>query len=237
MDGFFEDFSRTKKIENWNLNLNELKKYVDEEMPPNYSALMDCIYKFYTLSNLSKSVEFFGDKNNFYLKSIDLLNDLYDDAKFIYIVRDGRSVAASYKALNRFSFTSDYAPELPVDTEAIAVEWRDNIAAVNKSLCKLDSQKYYTIRFEDLVLRPEYFLQEICHFLKVDFDQAMLDYFLTTVREGLEPPEFSQWKSKNTMPLQKDEILKYQSLGDADLKVFEKIASVGLSQYQYISSN
>lgn len=234
VEKFVKALSQTTKMEHWNLDYDALKIFIMSERPDDFSKLMDSVYLYYSKYNLLKEVEIYGDKNNFYLNKIDLLSNLYNDAKFIHIIRDGRSVAVSYKDLNKRNMTSEYAPDLPNKIETIAKEWMDNIQMINTSFEKLNPILHHTIRFEDLISEPEESLQNICNFLDIEYDEKMLNYFETTESDGLEPGDFLQWKSKNKMPLQEEEIFKYKKLSQNDLKSFEDLAKDLLSQYKYI---
>ena len=116
------------------------------EKPNDFSSLMDSVYLHYSKYNLSKEVEIYGDKNNFYLNKIDLLANLYNDAKFIHIIRDGRSIAVSYKDLNKKKMNSKYAPDLPTEIAIIAKEWSENIQMIHTSFekFKLYPTPYYS---------------------------------------------------------------------------------------------
>lgn len=234
VDHFLELLSKTTKIEHWNLDFNVLRNFIISKKPNNFSKLMDCVYIYYSKYNLSKDVDIYGDKNNFYLNKIDLLSEVYHNAKFIHIIRDGRSVAVSYKDLNKKNMASVYAPNLPEEIEKIAKEWTGNINMINTSFKKLDTDQHYTLRFEDLISEPEKILKEICIFLDIGYDKEMLNYFHTTQNDGLEPEDFLQWKSKNKMPLQEEEIYKYKKLSQNELDLFEYLANDTLAQYKYI---
>lgn len=234
VDHFIEALKNTTKIEHWNLDFDALKNFIESEKPANFPKLMDCIYVYYSKYNLSKDVDIYGDKNNFYLHEIDLLAELYQDVKFIHIIRDGRSVAVSYKDLKKKSMTSEYAPDLPDDIETISKEWTNNIEMINTSFDKLNSDQCHTIRFEDLISKPKESLHDICDFLDIKYDEEMLNYFQTTENDGLEPGDFSQWKSKNKLPLQEQEIFKYKKLSQSELSLFENLAKNTLEQYNYI---
>ena len=231
---FMDSLNKTLKIENWNLDFHVLENYIKEQKPSDYPQLIDCVYRFYSIFNLKKNVQIFGDKNNFYLNEIDLLHRLYPEAKFIHIIRDGRSVAVSYKELNQKSIDSKYAPKLPNDMESIAEEWVQNIEKIEASFSAINDDLHHTIKFEELIEKPEDILRDICVFLEIDYDEEMLNYFRTTQNDGLEPDDFLQWKSKNLMPLQKDEAKKYTKLSPDELRAFERNAENILSKYQYI---
>ena len=234
VDYFIKTLRNTTKIEHWNLDFDALRSFIMSEKPDNFSILIDSVYEYYSKDNLLKKIDFYGDKNNFYLHKIDLLAKLYNNAKFIHIIRDGRSVAVSYKDLNKKKITSKYAPDLPDKIETIAKEWTDNIQIINNSFEKLNPSLYYTVRFEDLILKTEESLQNICDFLDIEYDEEMLKYFETTENDGLEPGVFLQWKSKNKMPLQEEEVFKYKKLSQNELNLFENLTNDLLVKYEYI---
>ncbi len=86
------------------------------------------------------------------------------EARFIHLIRDGRDVAASVRGL----------PFAPGDgsIEAIAADWRDRIAAGRRDSAGLAHLR--EVRFERLVHEPELVLRELCEFLELPFDAAML---------------------------------------------------------------
>jgi len=234
IDAFVETLAKTLKIENWHLDFNTLRGYIKEQEPVDYAQLIDCIYRYYSIYNLKKNVELFGDKNNFYLNEIDLLHRLYPSAKFIHIIRDGRSVAVSYMELNQKVIDSKYAPHLSSDIETIAREWMNNIETIEAAFKAIDPALHYTVRFKDLVEEPENTLKAISNFLNVGYQDEMLNYYKTTEDDGLEPGDFLQWKSKNLMPLQKDEANKYMKLSFDELNKFEQIAKKILTKYNFL---
>lgn len=230
---FVGALKNTKKIENWNLDFQTLEGHIRERKPDDFAALMNEIYAYYSKVQLNKNVELYGDKNNYYLNKIDVLHKLYPTAKFLHIIRDGRSVAVSYKELMQKAIDSKYAPNLPADIENIANEWVSNIRTIEASFEKIDPILHQTVRFEDLVAEPEQSLRLICEFFEVDFDNAMLKYYETTHSGGLEPDEYMQWKSKNKMPLQTEEIEKYKKLDKQEILIFNDIARKVLEKYKF----
>jgi len=231
---FVRDLLVTSKIEHWGISDKELANYIISAKPASYSELMDVVYLFYSKVKLIKNVEVFGDKNNFYLTHIELLHSLYNDAKFIHIIRDGRSVAVSYMDIMKKNINFKYAPKLPVDISDIANEWVSNINKVESSFNEINSNRYITVRFEDLILEPEKILKKICVFLDVKYDNEMLNYYQTTGDLGLEPSSFNKWKSKNLLPLQKDEVFKYKNLEEVSLQIFNDKAADILDKYGYM---
>ncbi len=224
----------TSKIENWNFDFIALEKYLVYESPDSYAMLMDKIYDFYIQKTLKKDAKWYGDKNNYYLNHINLLHDIYPEAKFLHIIRDGRSVAASYKGVMEKNIVSKYAPKLPTNIEKIANEWINNIEKIENSFAHLFYDLTITLRFEDLVLDTQNVLINVCNFLSIQYEDEMVEYYKTKVVDGLEPKEYLAWKSKNLLPIQKNEVQKYKLLSSKDLSVFENAASYLLKKYRYM---
>lgn len=230
---FINDLKETKKIESWNINYNELNDFLQNSEISSYTELIDKVYEFYTLHVINKQVKLYGDKNNYYLNHIDLLATMYPNAKFIHIIRDGRSIAVSYKELMQKDMKSKYSPNLPTKIKDIATEWTTNISTIEKSFEKLATDNILTIRYEDLVLTPEITLIKVCTFLDIEFEEQMLEYYKTQEREGLEPKEYMEWKSKNLKPIISSEAYKLDKLSDDEKDEFNSLAQEILTRYDY----
>ncbi|WP_157774065.1 sulfotransferase family protein [Pseudoalteromonas atlantica] len=233
---FVNDLLLTKKIANWGLSETNLKGFLLKTKPNTYSELIDAVYRYYSQNICGKSVKYLGDKNNFFINDIELISSLYPNSMFIQIVRDGRSVAKSYKDLAEKKIDSINAPNLPSNIPDIARTWMKDINVSKYELSKLNKSRVLTVRFEDLVIQPQSTLEVICTFLNISFDHKMLTYYETTEGEGLEPKEFLAWKEKNKKPILDNEAFKYKMLSEDEFLEFTKIASKELSLYGYLSN-
>lgn len=72
-----------------------------------------------------------------------LLAEIYPDARFVHIIRDGRDVTRSICA----------QPWGPTTVAGAAREWRDAVASARAA--GLDSERYREIRYERLAVDPE----------------------------------------------------------------------------------
>jgi len=234
VDVFVQDVSTARKIETWNLDYAKLREYIITSGVSSYSQAVSAVYQFYGLS-LGKIFHRWGDKNNFYLRHIDVLYAMYPSAQFIHIVRDGRDIACSYKALRKSKMVSKYAPDLPVDVMEIAREWTENIQQIRVSFEKLPRAQVFEIRYEDLVSQPAQELQKICDFLGEPYDPAMELFYINNQIEHQEPVEFLQWKAKTIEKPTDSEVGKYQrELTGAEIEEFERISRHILKLYNYI---
>ncbi len=167
-----------------------------------------------------------GDKNNYYIKHIETIKEIFNAPKFIFIVRDGRDVACSYRELALKNISSIYAPNLPYSLESIANEWAVN----NKFLLDELNEQTVLVTYEDLVRHPNRTLGRICNFLGVEYSKSMLEYY----ENNDEPPEFLQWKSKTLEKPDGDNVGKYKNILTPDeILLFGSIAGEPLNAFGY----
>ncbi len=108
----------------------------------------------------------FADKTPRNVLHVQLLADAFPDARFVHLVRDGRDVVPSLVGLPYFP--DRYA-------EAI-VYWRDRVTRGRRAGRALRAGRYHEVRYEELVADPEPTLRELCAFLDLAYDDAMLGY-------------------------------------------------------------
>lgn len=234
IDGFVDDVLRTRKFETWGLSEPDLRRFLHDHKPASYPEAVSLVYELYG-SLSGRSFRRWGDKNNFYIDYIDILDKMFPDAQFVHIVRDGRNVACSYRALAAQKIRSEYAPRLPVEVASIAEEWRRNTNTVRSAFRKFGPSRARELRLEDLVCSPEQELRGLTDFLGEDFDRNMLEYHRFTSDGKLEPKEFLQWKERTLSPPidTRNEIYKTE-LDPESIASFEAVAGDALRRYGYM---
>jgi Sulfotransferase family len=139
-----------------------------------------------------------GSKNPDYLRHLPTLHRLWPRAKFVHIVRDGRDVCLSASArwegkpdFRGFPFLLDEKPDRifdrwtgdPVTTTALWWEWTVRLGRDFGAM--QPPHLYYEMRYEGLVTDPETECRQLCNFLGIPFDEAMLRHHETfTPRRG-----------------------------------------------------
>jgi len=105
-----------------------------------------------------------GDKTPGHTAHVYSLWELFPEAHFIHLVRDGRDVAASLREM----------PFAPGDRsiEALAVAWRTDLQEARRLGSAVPH--YREVRYEQLVAEPEATLRELSDFLELEFDGSML---------------------------------------------------------------
>jgi len=52
-----------------------------------------------------KNAIYLGDKNNYYINYLDTILDIYPNAKYLAIIKEGRDIASSYKNLSNIGIS------------------------------------------------------------------------------------------------------------------------------------
>lgn len=218
---FIDDILTSKKIETWCIDKNKLVEFIHERKPLSYSELGSLVYIFWAMTN-RKSPYVIVDKNNYYIHHLNDLISIWPDAKFIFLIRDGRDVACSYLDIEKLETTSPYKPVLPTTIKTIAEEWQRNNSNIYEFLNTLPKERWRMIKYEDIVMNTRIALIELVSFLNLEFSEQMLLYYLA----NNEPASTMDWKKKT---LEKPDVLnigRYKSrLKPDDVELFNRIAS------------
>lgn len=110
---------------------------------------------------------YFGDKTPGYVAQIGELAAMFPDAKFVHIIRDGRDVAMSYLERDEWG---------PATMAEAALYWRSRVGRGRRAGSKLGAGRYREVRYEDMVENPERTTTELCRFLGLQYDAAMMEY-------------------------------------------------------------
>jgi hypothetical protein len=130
----------------------------------NYSlqGVFSSIYENYARS---KGKQRWGDKSG-YLESMHIINEIFPDAQFIHIIRDGRDVASSIMKMS-------WGPDDIIE----AAEWWNLYILLGRRMGSiLGKKRYAEVYFEELVQQPEKELRKLCSFLEEEYYPQMLDY-------------------------------------------------------------
>ncbi|HET9417246.1 MAG TPA: sulfotransferase [Candidatus Limnocylindria bacterium] len=127
-----------------------------------------------------------GEKTPAHLREIPMLDAWFPEARFIHTFRDPRGIylselkqlrqgrwgpKAKYPNLPRWLLDPVLAPIQLVRT---TLAWR-RAARVHRAAQKSLGPRYLLVRFEDLVADPDRVVRDVCDFIEVPFDGAMLE--------------------------------------------------------------
>ena len=155
-----------ERFERWNFDPAEVRRLATTTQPPTYSDVIGTVFGAYAAAHGKPR---WGDKSPPYVRHIPLLAELFPQARFIHIIRDGREVATSLAA-------HEWGPPTPA---AAAVVWQRHVRAGRRAGQQLPGDRYLELRLENLIAEPERVLREACQFLDEPFAPEMLDYHRT----------------------------------------------------------
>jgi len=92
------------------------------------------------------------------IKYYNVINSSFPSSKYLYIYRDGRAVASSV-------ISRDWGPSNIIDS---ASWWLEN-NAIPLSMIYAQVENYYSVKYEDLILRPDYSLGFILDKLNINY--------------------------------------------------------------------
>jgi hypothetical protein len=111
------------------------------------------------------------------------LKFLWPEARYIYVLRDGRDVASSVVGMG-WAGNEYIASKWWLEAEA---EW-------NALRATLDPSRWIEIRYEDLTADTHGQLRRLCDFIGVAFSERMLDYVKSSTYERPDPRQNFKWR-------------------------------------------
>jgi hypothetical protein len=142
---------------------DEFRRRVDRRSPANVGELLRTFYELYAEKRGKRR---WGDKTPHYVESMAVIRDVFPEARFVHIVRDGRDVALSLTPL-WFS---------PGDLTTVAEFWSQTLISARCQARELPADAYKEVKYEDLVREPTATLKELCAYLELDWNPSMLEY-------------------------------------------------------------
>jgi Sulfotransferase family len=108
-----------------------------------------------------------GDNEPSHVCNIPYLKELFPNSRFILMIRDPRDVYASFKTAWPDKHTA----------ESLAMAWERCLLDGALAVSRLGSGVVQQVRYENLVMDAETQLKEICRFLKVEYTDAVLNFY------------------------------------------------------------
>lgn len=144
------------------------------------------------------------------------------DLKYIYLYRDGRDVALSFKK----AIVGDK------HIYPIARGWHKDQQACLQLQKKLPATRFYALNYETLITDPENTVRELCSFLHIPFADRMLTFYSSTESRNTAAAG-EMWKNIEK-PILSNNTKKYLAgLSREEIAVFECVAGKSLASLGY----
>lgn len=214
------------------LSTRDLQRSVEDD-PPNTQG--ELLRRFYELYALHRGKPRWGDKSPYYMMAMERIAQLFPEAHFVHVIRDGRDVALSNIPLW-------FGPDT---IEKAAVWWSQMIALARRQAAKLPF--YMEVRYEELVRDPRAALTAVCEFIELEWEEGMLDYHLHAAdRLAAETADLIQGGRLVSRrqrleihrlvdrPPQVDRVGRWRTeMSEDDRRTFERIAGITLEELGY----
>lgn len=168
LDAIVADLGRLPRVREWGVDPEAIRARIPAQ--PTFADVVEAVYRAY--AEACGKVRF-GDKTPSYMQHLDLLERAFPGARYVHIIRDGRDAALSFLAMRRrprFSWAR------PRGLLGFACLWDEEVRGARRFGAGPAAGRYVELRYEDLVAEPESRLREVCAFLDLPYEPAMLTY-------------------------------------------------------------
>ena len=182
-----------------------------------FEEVCDCCYSEYARLDGKSG---YMPKENFAFDYAFQLANRFPEAKFVYLVRDPRDFALSYKK----------APGGPKVAWVAAQQWKSE---QQKCLMFREAhpERTFTIRYEDLVRKPEVESEKLFAFLEIPFSAEMLN----PDQSSAETAAKSQYWDNLSKPIMSDNTNKFlNELSKKEIQQIESVCNPVMQHFGYV---
>jgi hypothetical protein len=158
----WEEIRRDPFFVRWRLPEHAVRAVLAEYPPASYSDLIRGLFHAFAAS---RGKPLSADKTPRNALMFRLLADMFPRSHFVHVLRDPREVVMSL-VLQHWN-TGDVA--------GAAIGWRRHVSRARDAAREL-GDRVLTLRYENLVSRPDQELRRVCALAGMQFDPAMLEY-------------------------------------------------------------
>ncbi|WP_175634170.1 sulfotransferase family protein [Pedobacter ghigonis] len=146
--------------------------------------------------------------------------------KYIYLYRDGRDVALSFKK----------AIVGEKHIYHLAQQWfKDQTACIELSK-QIEPARFFALDYEELIANPEEVIKKLCRFLEIEYFESMLDFHRS--KESLATANAGEMWENLAKPIIKDNTRKFlKELSAEEINIFEIINQQTLTELGYTLVN
>lgn len=176
----------------------------------------------YETAAIAKKAKYWCCKSMANVHYAEALAELSPNLKYIYLYRDGRDVALSFKK----------AIVGEKHIYHLAKQWfKDQSASIALSK-KIDKTRFFALNYEELIANPVGLIQNLCNFLAIDYSENMLDFHHS--KESQATANAGEMWENLTKPIIKDNTGKYRKeLTLEEIGIFEAINHQTLTELGY----
>jgi hypothetical protein len=162
----------------------------------------------------------YADKTPNYVLHLPLLAELFPEARFVHVIRDGRAVAMSLLDVG-------FGPRTMAQA---ALQWRERVALGIAFAREVGPSRCRAVRYEELLEDQAGTVASLCDFVGLQFDPVMLRYFERA--DGVASADVYKYRSVRLPPTKNLRDWRSQ-MSKRDVALFEAIAGDVLEEAGY----
>jgi len=214
---FLAKVKRQPGYHNMELDDDLVTQRFNDARPDTYPDAVRLLFRIYADKEMKPR---YGDKTPIHVLHVEYLAELFPEARFIHLIRDGRNVTLSNLEL-------DWGPESVWEG---AVYWKRFVNEGRGAGAKLGPERYFELRYEDVLEDPERNVRKMCDFVELEFDPVMLRYFeRTKTISGADETHHQNLSKPPTKGLRDWR----EQMSRKDVELFEVLAGDLLSEMGY----
>lgn len=176
----------------------------------------------YEQAALAKGSAYWCCKSMANVHYADELENAGLDLKYIYLYRDGRDVAVSFKKAVVGEKHSYF----------LALQWKEDQDACIALSGKLGKDRFFALNYETLISSPEETVKALCDFLAIGYVPEMMSFY-TSGTSRITAAAGEMW-SNLEKPIMKNNSGKFiKELPEEDIQLFESVAGDTLRKLGY----
>lgn len=195
-----------RRINSNEININNEilydKLWETERKPKN---IFECIMEIFSAYNNTDRT---GAKFPVHFSFVDTLLEWFPECKIIHTTRDPRATSISHakNLVDGFGDEIHYLPNYLLYKMFLIHGTIDWIWASNFHKKLNRNENYYLSRFEDLILKPEKQIREICRFIDIKFDDEMMrppmvdSSYNRKIKRGFDKSTLNRWVKNISKP-------------------------------------
>jgi hypothetical protein len=209
----------------WEIPVEGVSERVEALQEPTFAGVMDAIFAAYAAE---KGKSRWGDKTPIHVLSIPLLAELFPEARFVHMIRDGRDVALSYLSV----------PWGPQSLWQVARKWKRDVNAGRRAGGALGADRYMEIRYEDLIRDTPGVLEAVCNFTDLGFLPELLEHDSTSASKEIRTGGGNAAFHARAGERPKEGARNWRAdMSEADVAAFEAVAGSLLDELGYGSDS
>jgi hypothetical protein len=201
-----EDISRERFFARTRQNFGfvfDVERAIRSIGPRTYAGVLRGIFEQFAAS---QGLVRWGDKTPEYCRHLPLILELFPDAQFLHVVRDGRDVAHSI-------FKAGFGPKNAYEA---AVDWKRTVSEISRFRARVADDRFAEVRYEDLLSDPVTTIDGIARYLGIDNADEVVAAAAPALRCHVRADNSLKWKKHLTSR----EVECFEAFAGAELQAF-----------------